>query len=141
MARSTSLLWATHHLLQPFRPVAKSRSMGPVMDSLAAAHDAAVQMIARRINKQNSCCGGHERAACPSGTYSGRSSFVLGAGGALAAMNKACKTGQASLVRTEPNSHQGRGATVSAIISDVFMAKLVCCSPPEAAISPELIGA
>ena len=31
--------------------------------------------------------------------------------------------------------------TVSAIISEVFMAKLVCCSPPEPAISPELIGA
>ena len=29
MARSASLLWPTHHLLQPLRPVAKSRSMGP----------------------------------------------------------------------------------------------------------------
>ena len=27
MARSAGLLWPTHHLLQPFRPVAKSRSM------------------------------------------------------------------------------------------------------------------
>ena len=72
---------------------------GRIMDSLAAAHDTAVQMIdasivrvhqhaaciarnrsesmgrlTRRIDQQNSCCGGHERAACPSGTYSGRSS-------------------------------------------------------------------
>ena len=72
---------------------------GRIMDSLAAAHDAAVQMIdtsivrvhqhaaciarnkkpidgtlTRRIDQQNSCSGGHERAACPSGTYSGRSS-------------------------------------------------------------------
>jgi transposase len=31
-----------HHLIQPFRPVAKGRS---VMDALAASHDAAVQMI------------------------------------------------------------------------------------------------
>jgi transposase len=70
-----------------------------IMDSLAAAHDAAVQMVdtsivrvhqprclrrqkqkpvdgsfTRRIDQQNSCGGGHERAACPSGTYSGRSS-------------------------------------------------------------------
>ena len=45
MARSASLLWPTHHLLQPFRPVAKSRSMGRVINSLAGAHDAAVQMI------------------------------------------------------------------------------------------------
>jgi transposase len=29
MARSAGLLWPTHHLLQPFRPVANSRSMGP----------------------------------------------------------------------------------------------------------------
>jgi Putative transposase of IS4/5 family (DUF4096) len=29
MARSASLVWPTHHLLQPFRPVAKSRGMGP----------------------------------------------------------------------------------------------------------------
>jgi transposase len=29
MARSAGLLWPTHHLLQPFRPVAKGRSMGP----------------------------------------------------------------------------------------------------------------
>jgi len=72
---------------------------GRIMDSLAAAHDAAVQMIDTSIvrvhqhaaciagnrsqsmgrsrggvDQQNSCSGGHERAACPSGTYSGRSS-------------------------------------------------------------------
>jgi hypothetical protein len=29
MARSAGLLWPTHYLLQPFRPVAKGRSMGP----------------------------------------------------------------------------------------------------------------
>ena len=29
MARSAGLLWPAHHLLQPFRPVAKGRSMGP----------------------------------------------------------------------------------------------------------------
>ena len=34
-----------HHLLQPFRPVAKGWSGGRIMDALAAAHDAAVQMI------------------------------------------------------------------------------------------------
>ena len=70
-----------------------------IMNALAAAHDAAVQMIdtsivrvhqhaaciagnretidgplTRRIDQQNSCSGRHERAACPSGTYSGRSS-------------------------------------------------------------------
>jgi DNA invertase Pin-like site-specific DNA recombinase len=28
MARSAGLLWPTNHLLQPFRPVAKGRSMG-----------------------------------------------------------------------------------------------------------------
>jgi hypothetical protein len=34
------------YLLQPFRPVAKGRSIrGRIMASLAAAHDAAVQMI------------------------------------------------------------------------------------------------
>jgi transposase len=76
----------------------KAGVWGQIMDSLAAAHDAAVQMIdtsivrvhqhaaciarnrrqsmgrsTRRIDQQNSCSGGHERAACPSGTYSGRS--------------------------------------------------------------------
>ena len=70
-----------------------------IMDSLAAAHNAAVQMIdtsivrvhqhaacicqkqkpidgsfTRWIDQQNSCSGGHERATCPSGTYSRRSS-------------------------------------------------------------------
>ena len=45
MARSAGLLWPMHHLLQPFRPVAKGRSVGRIMDALAAAHDAAVQMI------------------------------------------------------------------------------------------------
>jgi hypothetical protein len=29
MARSAGLLWPMHHLLQPFRPMAKGRSMGP----------------------------------------------------------------------------------------------------------------
>jgi transposase len=28
MARSAGLLWPMHHLLQPFRPVAKCRSVG-----------------------------------------------------------------------------------------------------------------
>jgi len=28
MARSTGVLWPMHHLLQPFRPVAKGRSLG-----------------------------------------------------------------------------------------------------------------
>ena len=28
MARSARLLWSIHHLLQPFRPVAKGRSVG-----------------------------------------------------------------------------------------------------------------
>ena len=70
-----------------------------IVDSLAAAHDATVQMIDTSIvrvhqhaaciaknrsqsmgrsrggaDKQNSCGSGHERAACPSGTYRGRSS-------------------------------------------------------------------
>ena len=45
MARSAGLLRSMHHLLQPFRPVAKGRSVGRIMDALAAAHDAAVQMI------------------------------------------------------------------------------------------------
>ena len=70
-----------------------------IMNSLAAAHDAAVQMIDTSIvrvhqhaaciardrsqsmgrsrggpDKQNSCSSGHERAACPSGAYCGRSS-------------------------------------------------------------------
>ena len=30
MARSIGLLWPTHHLLQPFRPVAKGRSLVPM---------------------------------------------------------------------------------------------------------------
>ena len=30
--------------------------------------------LTRRIDQQNSCSGGHERAACPSGTHSRRSS-------------------------------------------------------------------
>jgi transposase len=72
---------------------------GRIMDSLAAAHDAAIQMIdtsivrrastrrlhcqkqkpvdgslTRRTDQQNPCSSGHERAACPSGTYCGRSS-------------------------------------------------------------------
>ena len=34
-----------HHLLQPFRPVATGRSVGADHGALAAAHDAAVQMI------------------------------------------------------------------------------------------------
>jgi hypothetical protein len=29
MARPAGSLWPMHHLLQPFRPVAKGRSMGP----------------------------------------------------------------------------------------------------------------
>jgi hypothetical protein len=29
MARSAGLLWSMHHLLQPFRPMAKGRSVGP----------------------------------------------------------------------------------------------------------------
>ena len=45
VARSAGLLWPMHHLLQPFRPVAKGRSVGRIMDALAVAHDAAVQMI------------------------------------------------------------------------------------------------
>ena len=43
MARSAGLLWPMHHLLQPFRP--GRRAWGRIMDALAAAHDAAVQMI------------------------------------------------------------------------------------------------
>src|SRR5580704_18109288 len=58
MARSAGLLWSVHHLLQPFRPMAKSRSMGRIMDSLAAAHDAAVQMIDTSIVRV------HQHAAC-----------------------------------------------------------------------------
>ena len=34
MARSAGLLWPMHHLLQPFRPVAKGRSVGRIMDGL-----------------------------------------------------------------------------------------------------------
>jgi hypothetical protein len=56
MARSACLLWPTHHLLQPLSPVAKGRSMGP--NSLAAAHDAAVQMIDTSIVRV------HQHAAC-----------------------------------------------------------------------------
>jgi transposase len=55
MARSAGLLWPTHHLLQPFRPVAKGDR---IMDSLAAAHDAAVQMIDTSIVRV------HQHAAC-----------------------------------------------------------------------------
>ena len=58
MARSAGLLWPTHHLLQPFRPVAKGRSMGPDHGLLAAAHDAAVQMIDTSIVRV------HQHAAC-----------------------------------------------------------------------------
>jgi transposase len=70
-----------------------------IMHALATAHDGAVQMIdtsivrvqqhaaciarnkgqsmgrsTRRTDEQNSCSGRHQRAACPSGPYSGRSS-------------------------------------------------------------------
>jgi transposase len=45
MARSAGLLWPMHHLLQPFRPVAKGRSVGADHGRTCAAHDAAVQMI------------------------------------------------------------------------------------------------
>jgi transposase len=45
MARSAGLLWPTHHLLQPLHPVAKAGVWGRIMDTLAAAHDATVQMI------------------------------------------------------------------------------------------------
>ena len=55
MARSAGLLWPTRHLLQPFRPVAKGDR---IMDSLAAAHDAAVQMIDTSIVRV------HQHAAC-----------------------------------------------------------------------------
>ena len=48
---------ARHHLLQPFRPVAKGRSMGRIMHALAAAHDAAVQIIDTSIVRV------HQRAA------------------------------------------------------------------------------
>jgi transposase len=71
---------------------------GRIMDALATAHDAAVQMIdttivrvhqhaaciarnkgqsmgpvARRTDQQDSCTSRYQRAARPSGTYSGRS--------------------------------------------------------------------
>jgi transposase len=32
--RVAGLLWPMHHLLQPFRPVAKGRSVGRIMDGL-----------------------------------------------------------------------------------------------------------
>ena len=58
------LLWPTHDLLQPFRPEAEGRSSGPVVDSLAAAHDATVQMIDTSIVRV------HQHAACIAGNRS-----------------------------------------------------------------------
>jgi transposase len=45
MARSAGLLWPMHHLLQPFVRWRRAGVWGRIMDALAAAHDAAVQMI------------------------------------------------------------------------------------------------
>ncbi len=51
-------LRSIHYLLQPFCPVGKGRSVGRTMDALAAAHDAAVQMIDTSIVRV------HQHAAC-----------------------------------------------------------------------------
>ena len=49
---------AMHHLLQPFRPGRRAGVWGRIMDALAAAHDAAVQMIDTSIVRV------HQHAAC-----------------------------------------------------------------------------
>jgi hypothetical protein len=58
MVRSAGLLWPMHHLLRPFRPVAKGRSVGADHGRTCAAHDAAVQMIDTSIGRV------HQHAAC-----------------------------------------------------------------------------
>ena len=96
MARSAGLLWPMHHLLQPFVRWRRAGVWGRIMDALAAAHDAAIQMIdtsivrvhqhaaciarnrgqfdgsvTRRIDQQNSCSGGHERVPVRLGLTAG----------------------------------------------------------------------
>ena len=45
MARSAGLLWPMHHLYNRFVRWRRAGVWGRIMDALAAAHDAAVQMI------------------------------------------------------------------------------------------------
>ena len=58
MARPTSSLWSSHHLLQSFRRWRRAGVWDQIMDALAAGHDAAVQMIDTSIVRV------HQHGAC-----------------------------------------------------------------------------
>lgn len=55
---------AVHHLLQPLRPLAEGGCLGHIIDALAAAHDAAVQMIDTsivRVHQHGACITKNQR--------------------------------------------------------------------------------
>jgi transposase len=51
-------VWSVHHMLQPLRPWRRAGVWGRIIDALAAAHDAAVQMIDTSIVRV------HQHGAC-----------------------------------------------------------------------------
>ena len=61
VARSAGNLRAPYDLLQPLCPLAAGRRLGPIMEALAAAHDAAVRMIDTsivRVHQHGACIAG-----------------------------------------------------------------------------------
>jgi hypothetical protein len=58
MGRSAGCVRPLHHLLQPLRSLASGRVWSRLIDALAAAHDAAVQMIDTSIVRV------HQHGAC-----------------------------------------------------------------------------